>query len=54
MVLPIEKGVTDIPPVNSLARSQTVQKLGFLALQAEPQIGFRVRLIALLPLHARS
>ncbi len=27
VVLPIEKGVTDIPQMSSLARSQTVQKL---------------------------
>ena len=28
MVLPIEKGVTDIPPMGTITRSQTVQKLG--------------------------
>ena len=27
VVLPIEKGVTDIPPMSTLARSQTVQNL---------------------------
>lgn len=27
VVLPLEKGVTDIPPMSSLARSQTVQNL---------------------------
>ena len=26
--MPIEKGVTDIPPMGTITRSQTVQKLG--------------------------